>query len=193
VARARRSVAGSPASPCGSRAARAVDPWPSSSSRSKAYRNISAGRSRYRSRANTASPFSSQQTASPSIRHERILSPAAVSTMVGEARRPVMPVPGQEPDAGHVAAHHHAVAVVLDLVNPPAADRRALGGGGKGRRDEGECGAQEHGWSGSPPQRNHRGAFAHADQGRNVVAHALESIAAAGPSVVLVVPRDQVG
>jgi hypothetical protein len=39
-----------------------------------------------------------------------------------------MTVPRQHPHAGAVAAHHHAVAVVLDLVNPPAAVPRAPGG-----------------------------------------------------------------
>src|SRR5215831_17944713 len=33
---------------------------------------------------------------------------------------------------------------MLDLVNPLAADRHPLGEGGKGRRDEGERGAQQH-------------------------------------------------
>jgi SRSO17 transposase len=49
------------------------------------YRKISAGRSRYRSRANTASPFSSKQTASPSIRHERALS-GDEAWLIGEHR-----------------------------------------------------------------------------------------------------------
>src|SRR5262249_21891837 len=39
-----------------------------------------------------------------------------------------MPVPREHPDAGAVTARHHAVAVVLDLVNPPAAVPRAPGG-----------------------------------------------------------------
>src|SRR5215831_2124719 len=42
----------------------------------------------------------------------------------------------------------------------------------------------------SAPQRDHRGAFAGADQGRDVVAHLGEGIAAARPSVVLVVAGD---
>jgi hypothetical protein len=46
-------------------------------------------------------------------------------TMVGKALGPILAVARQQPDAGHVAAHHHAVAVVLDLVNPLVADRRA--------------------------------------------------------------------
>jgi hypothetical protein len=66
-----------------------------------------------RSRSNTASPFSSQQTASPPIRHEHALSPAAASTMVG--KRPVQSLPlrvsNLTPDMS--TAHHHAVAVVL--------------------------------------------------------------------------------
>src|SRR5262249_3941680 len=45
----------------------------------------------------------------------------------------------------------------------------------------------------SAPQRDHRGAGAGADQGGDVVAHAFERIAAAGPSLVLVVAGDQVG
>ena len=52
-------------------------------------------------------------------------------------------------------------------------------------RSSGECA--------SAPQRDHRGACAGADQGRDMVAHAREGIAAAGPSVVLVVTGDQVG
>jgi len=44
-----------------------------------------------------------------------------------------------------------------------------------------------------PPQRNHRGAFAGADQGRDVVAHTREGIAAALPRRVFVVARDQIG
>jgi hypothetical protein len=50
----------------------------------------------------------------------------------GEAPGPVLAVARQQPDAGHVAAHH-AVAVVLDLVNPLAADRHPFGGGREGQ------------------------------------------------------------
>jgi hypothetical protein len=76
-----------------------------------------------------------------------------------------------------------------NLANPLAADWALVGEGG-GRRDKGERGAQQHG---SPPQRDHRAAFACADEGRDVVAHARERIAATGPSIILVVARDQVG
>jgi hypothetical protein len=42
------------------------------------------------------------------------------------------------------------------------------------------------GWPVSPPQRDHRGSCARADQGRDVVAYAREGIAAALPSLILV-------
>src|SRR5262249_31070916 len=45
----------------------------------------------------------------------------------------------------------------------------------------------------SPPQRDDRGSLPGADQGRDVVAHTREGIAAAGPSIVLVVAGDEVG
>ena len=51
---------------------------------------------------------------------------------LGDARvavRPVLPVAGKKADAGGVASHHHAKAVVLDFMNPPGAGRRSLGGG----------------------------------------------------------------
>jgi len=41
-------------------------------------------------------------------------------------------------------------------------------------------------------QRDHRGTFARADQGRDVGAHACEGIAAALPRLVLVVAGDEV-
>jgi len=43
------------------------------------------------------------------------------------------------------------------------------------------------------PQRDHRRTFARADEGCDVVAHARERIAAAGPGLILVVARDEVG
>jgi hypothetical protein len=43
-----------------------------------------------------------------------------------------------------------------------------------------------------PPQRDHRSTCACADQGRDVVAHFGEGIAAAGPSLIEIVPRDQI-
>jgi hypothetical protein len=45
----------------------------------------------------------------------------------------------------------------------------------------------------SAPQRDHRGASARTDQGRDVVAHLGERIAAAGPGFVLVEAGDEVG
>jgi hypothetical protein len=45
----------------------------------------------------------------------------------------------------------------------------------------------------SSPQRDHGRSFARADQGRDVVAHAREGIAAALPSLVFVVAGDEVG
>src|SRR5262247_1034897 len=46
---------------------------------------------------------------------------------------------------------------------------------------------------GSPSQRDHGRTFAGADQGRDVVAHARERIAAVFPSLILVVAGDEVG
>ena len=46
---------------------------------------------------------------------------------------------------------------------------------------------------GSAPQRDHGGTFAGADQGRDVGGDPLERIAAALPSLVLVVASDEVG
>jgi hypothetical protein len=54
----------------------------------------------------------------------------------GEAGRPIMPIAGEQADAGWITASHQAVAIVLDLVNPPRAGRRSLCGGWKARRDE---------------------------------------------------------
>ena len=53
-----------------------------------------------------------------------------------EAPRPVVPVVGQQHDAGGVAADHHAEAVVFDFVNPAGAGRRAVGGGRQAGRNE---------------------------------------------------------
>jgi len=63
------------------------------------------------------------------------------------ARRPVMPVAGEQPNANRVTARHHPIAVVLDLVNPNRGRSRPLGGEGKAGFDEaGRCsaGAQQH-------------------------------------------------
>jgi hypothetical protein len=56
---------------------------PSSSNRSKAKRKTCRPEGLRRSRANTATPLSSQETASPSIRHERALSQFTASTISG--------------------------------------------------------------------------------------------------------------
>jgi hypothetical protein len=45
----------------------------------------------------------------------------------GEAVRPVVAAPGNQPDADGVAPGHQPVTVVLDLVNPVGAGRRAVG------------------------------------------------------------------
>jgi hypothetical protein len=47
-----------------------------------------------------------------------------------------MPVAGEQPDAGRIAADHEAEAVVLDLMNPPGALWRTLGGGRQAGLDE---------------------------------------------------------
>ena len=62
----------------------------------------------------------SHRSSSPSIRYERTASPAAASTMRGSARSNHARR-ASAPDAGRSAAHHQAVAVVLDFVNPLAA------------------------------------------------------------------------
>jgi hypothetical protein len=80
-----------------------------------------------RSRANTATPLSSQATASPSIRHDRTLGAFTASHDRRVAWRPVVAVPGQQPDANRITAGHQLVAVVLDL----RSHRRTLGGSGK--------------------------------------------------------------
>ena len=41
---------------------------------------------------------------------------------------PVIPIAGQEPDAHGITPGHHAIAVVLDLMNPVRARRRLVGG-----------------------------------------------------------------
>jgi hypothetical protein len=56
---------------------------PFSSSRSKAYKNTWRPARLQRSRSNTASPFASQATASPSIRQERTLGRFMASRMSG--------------------------------------------------------------------------------------------------------------
>src|SRR5262245_55702437 len=70
------------------------------------------------------------------MRNERTCSAPAASAMSGKRPDPVISVAGKEPDAGGVPADHHAKAVVLDLVNPAGALRRALGGGWKAGLDE---------------------------------------------------------
>jgi len=52
---------------------------------------------------------------------------------------------------------------------------------------------EPHPAAGSPPQRDHRGAGTRADEGRDVSTDTLERIAAALPSLVLVVAGDEVG
>jgi len=46
----------------------------------------------------------------------------------GIAVRPVVPVAGEQPHAAAVSAHHEAVAVVLDLVNPVCTGWGLVGG-----------------------------------------------------------------
>src|SRR5262245_43785236 len=60
----------------------------------------------------------------------------AASTMVGEALRPVDAVAGEKPDAGGVSAHHQAIAVMLDFVNPVGPGRRLVGSGWEAGLDE---------------------------------------------------------
>jgi hypothetical protein len=45
-----------------------------------------------------------------------------------EVARPVVPVAGEQPDAGGVSPNHHAEAVVLDLVNPVGSAWGAVSG-----------------------------------------------------------------
>jgi hypothetical protein len=44
-----------------------------------------------------------------------------------EAASPVIAAPDNEPDADGISTRHKAIAVVLDLVNPVGAGRRAVG------------------------------------------------------------------
>ena len=60
------------------------------------------------------------------------------------ARCPVVPVAGEQPDAGDVAPDHHAESVVLDLVNPTGAGRRAIGAGWQAGRNEGVRGSMQY-------------------------------------------------
>jgi hypothetical protein len=62
-------------------------------------------------------PLSSQQTASPSIRHDAALSESAPHDQ-WEAAGPVVPVAGEKPHARRIAAHEHSEAIVFDLVQP---------------------------------------------------------------------------
>src|SRR5262249_54303986 len=90
-------------------------------------------------------PVSSQATASPSIKHERTLSPDAAPTMEGKMCRPVAAIARQQPDASAVSAPHQPVAVVLDLVHPDAAESG-------GARRTAPCGSptmpKHEGWCG---------------------------------------------
>ncbi len=54
------------------------------------------------------------------------------------AGRPVMPVPGQQPDADRhgIAPRHQPIAVVLDLMHPVRPDRRSLARGWQAGLDE---------------------------------------------------------
>jgi hypothetical protein len=51
-----------------------------------------------------------------------------------KARRPVVALASDQPDAHRIPAGHQTVAVVLDLMNPVQARRRRWGGGGQARR-----------------------------------------------------------
>jgi hypothetical protein len=44
-----------------------------------------------------------------------------------KASRPVVAAPGNQPDADGISARHKAIAVVLNLMNPVGAGRRAVG------------------------------------------------------------------
>src|SRR5262249_39151853 len=57
---------------------------------------------------------------------------------------PVVPVAGEQPDAGDVAPDHHAESVVLDLVNPAGAGWRAVGAGWQAGRNEGVRGSTQY-------------------------------------------------
>ena len=89
-------------------------------------------------------------TASPSIRAGPRLEPVRSLDDRGIARRPVVPVAGEQPDAGGVPADHHAKAVVLDLMQPSVAGRWAFGGTRQARLDEtGEGSTQRRGHTAS--------------------------------------------
>ena len=90
-----------------------------------------------RIRSKTASPLSSQTTASPSSRQERTGSTVTAATIWGNRFAKFVPFSGQQLDTAVGAPGHDAEAVVLDLVNPAATFGRLLGRAGKTRLDEG--------------------------------------------------------
>jgi len=53
-----------------------------------------------------------------------------------EAVRPVIAALSYQPDADGISTRHKAVAVVLNLMNPVGAGRRAVGRGRQARLDE---------------------------------------------------------
>jgi hypothetical protein len=74
---------------------------------------------------------------------------AAFDANQREPARPVIPIAGQQADADGVPTDHEPISVVIDLVNPAGAGRRAIGGRGQARFDEaggGRAGTRQHGW-----------------------------------------------
>jgi hypothetical protein len=95
-------------------------------------------------RLNEATPFSSQATASPSMMQERERRCAKVSTISGKAGE-VVARTAIEPHLRAILAGNDAEAVVLDFVQPLAAERQLLGFCWKARRDEsGREGTLQH-------------------------------------------------
>jgi hypothetical protein len=81
---------------------------------------------------NAATPLSSQQTTSPSIRQERTFRWLTACTTSGNrGGGPIVAPTGDQPDAHGATPSHEAVAVVLDLVNPSGPGRRLSAGEGR--------------------------------------------------------------
>jgi hypothetical protein len=122
-------AAGSRASPCASRAARVAG-------LGRPVRGDRKHRERHACpTACTAQPFEHRE--SVLIAGDRLAidqagtHPEPVNGLDDEriARSPVVPIAGQQADAGWVSARHQAIAVMLDLVNPVRAGRSAVGWG----------------------------------------------------------------
>ena len=89
-----------------------------SDSKSNAYRHTIGSLRRCRMRSKSASPRSSQTTASPSIRNALALIALAAVVISGYRAVQSKPLRVMTRDAGGVTLHHHAKTVVFDLMQP---------------------------------------------------------------------------